>query len=103
MSGINTGDLGPKIGYFSKDNGWMTMKDVRVPRNQLMQRYIEVSREGEVNIVGDKRNLYSVMVDTRLWIIGMLPRVAMICLLIGLRYSAVRRQFKNISGQREEV
>ena len=33
MSGIKTGDMGPKMGYHSKDNGWMTMKDVRVPRS----------------------------------------------------------------------
>jgi acyl-CoA oxidase len=25
MNGIKTGDMGPKFGYSSKDNGWMHM------------------------------------------------------------------------------
>lgn len=33
MAGIKCGDLGPKLGYHSKDNGWLTMKDVRIPRD----------------------------------------------------------------------
>lgn len=36
LPGIKTGDIGPKLGYHSKDNGWMVMKEVRVPRDQLL-------------------------------------------------------------------
>jgi len=33
MPGIKTGDLGPKFGFNSKDNGWCTFDHVRIPRN----------------------------------------------------------------------
>jgi|TARA_B110000285_G_scaffold229753_1_gene295085 acyl-CoA oxidase len=33
MPGVKTGDMGPKLGYFGKDNGWMTLDKVRVPRS----------------------------------------------------------------------
>ena len=32
MPGVKTGDMGPKFGYGSKDNGWMTLDHVRIPR-----------------------------------------------------------------------
>lgn len=36
MPGVKTGDMGPKLGYNSKDNGWMTLDQVRVKRDQLL-------------------------------------------------------------------
>jgi acyl-CoA oxidase len=33
LPGIDSGDLGPKVGYLSKDNGWLTLVNVRIPRN----------------------------------------------------------------------
>jgi acyl-CoA oxidase len=32
MPGVKSGDLGPKFGYSSKDNGWMTFDNVRIPK-----------------------------------------------------------------------
>ena len=36
LPGVKSGDIGPKLGYHSKDNGWMTLKDVRIPRNMML-------------------------------------------------------------------
>lgn len=33
MPGVKTGDMGPKFGYHGKDNGWMTLNKVRIPRD----------------------------------------------------------------------
>lgn len=33
MPGVKTGDMGPKFGYHSKDNGWMVLDNVRIPRS----------------------------------------------------------------------
>jgi acyl-CoA oxidase len=65
MPGVKTGDMGPKFGYHSKDNGWMTLKDVKVPRSYLLQRYFTVDRDGAFSIGGDLRVLYSVMSGVR--------------------------------------
>ena len=36
MPGIRSGDLGPKFGFHSKNNSWLTLDSVRIPRNQLL-------------------------------------------------------------------
>ena len=32
MPGVKSGDLGPKFGNHTKDNAWMTLNKVRIPR-----------------------------------------------------------------------
>lgn len=98
MPGIECGDMGPKLGYIGKDNGFLVMKNVRIPRNQMLQRFITVDREGSVSISGDLRILYSTMLYIRVSIICNGFKYLASCLTICLRYSAVRRQFRNISG-----
>ena len=66
MPGIKTGDMGPKLGYNSKDNGWMTLDHVRVKRDQLLQRYMTVDRDGSVAMNGDPRILFATMMITRI-------------------------------------
>lgn len=65
LPGVKTGDMGPKFGYFGKDNGWMTLNNVRIPRSYLLQRYLAVDRDGSVSIQGDMRALYSTMMFIR--------------------------------------
>jgi len=33
MPGVKTGDIGPKLGFRGKDNGWGTFNNVRIPRS----------------------------------------------------------------------
>ena len=98
MKGIKCGDMGPKLGYLAKDNGWLTMKDVRIPRDQMLQRFMKVDRDGSVSIEGDLRILYSTMVTTRTYMLSAARQYFGKALTIALRYSVCRRQFKNISG-----
>ena len=95
--------MGPKLGYHSKDNGWLIMKEVRIPRANMLQRFINVDREGSVSITGDLRILYSTMLYIRTSMLVGGYKYLACALVISLRYSAVRRQFRNISGQKEEV
>jgi len=98
MPGVKTGDMGPKLGYNGKDNGWMVLDKVRIPRDQMLQKYICVDREGTVSIEGDLRVLYTTMMNIRAMLICDSRIYLGAGLTIALRYSAVRRQFKNISG-----
>ena len=98
MPGIKTGDLGPKFGFNSKDNGWCTFDHVRIPRNQMMQKFLSIDRDGSLEMKGDMRMMYSVMLNTRVELISISRLTLGITSLIAVRYSAVRRQFKNISG-----
>jgi len=98
LSGIKSGDMGPKFGYLAKDNGWMQMTHVRIPRKQMLQRFITVDRSGDVSITGDIKILYSTMILIRTIIIANAKNALSQTLLVALRYSTVRRQFRNISG-----
>lgn len=68
VPGIECGDIGPKFGYGSKDNGFLIFKNVRIPREQLLRRYVDVDREGNFSIKGDLRALYSIMMFIRVGI-----------------------------------
>ena len=103
MPGIKCGDMGPKFGYHSKDNGWLTLDNVRIPKDHLFEKFIKVSPEGDVTLVGDKRSLYISMMQIRTLIVAGASTYLMQPLQIALRYSVVRRQFRNISGQKEET
>jgi acyl-CoA oxidase len=98
MPGIKCGDMGPKFGYGSKDNGWLTLDNVRIPRDNMPCRFVKVDRDGSVSIEGDLRIIYSTMLKTRFSIISAGPCVLLNATLTACRYSVVRRQFKNISG-----
>ena len=69
LPGVRSGDLGPKVGYNSKDNGWATFDQVRVPRENMLMGVCELSREGNFKVIGDLRTLYTVMMHIRVMII----------------------------------
>lgn len=68
VPGVESGDIGPKFGYNSKDNGYMIFKNVRIPRDNMFKRYAEVDKEGNFKVKGDLRVLYSIMLVTRVQI-----------------------------------
>jgi len=103
MPGVKTGDLGPKLGFTDKDNGWCTFDKVRIPRDQMLQKFVSVDRDGTFSIEGDMRELYGVMMLIRTGIVYKTKYYLARALTIGIRYSVVRRQFKNISGRKEET
>lgn len=46
MPGVKCGDIGPKIGYITKDNGYLSFDKVRVPRTNLLSKVVDVTKEG---------------------------------------------------------
>ena len=50
LPGVNAGDMGPKFGYNSKNNGWCSFNQVRIPRDQMLMRYAKVDRKGKFSI-----------------------------------------------------
>ena len=101
--GVTCGDMGPKFGYMSKNNGWLHMDNVRIPRENLFMKYTRVDKDGNFSVAGDTRVLYSVMMNIRTQIVWHCGWGLAKALLIGIRYSAVRRQFKNTAGSKQET
>jgi len=90
LPGVEVGDIGPKFGFNSKDNGYMILDNVRVPRTALLSRYFEVSSDGATSVKGNPLVLYSIMMSTRIQV----TKLMQICLAkaacIATRYSLVR-------------
>ncbi|OLY80185.1 Peroxisomal acyl-coenzyme A oxidase 1, partial [Smittium mucronatum] len=95
LPGVHVGDIGPKMGFNTVDNGFVNFDHVRVPRFNLLQRYINVDRDGTVtrpqNI--DPRVTYSTMVFVRAGIVNNMGKELAKAVTIAARYAAVRRQF----------
>mmetsp|Transcript_613 Transcript_613/g.812 ORF Transcript_613/g.812 Transcript_613/m.812 type:complete len:360 (+) Transcript_613:688-1767(+) len=103
LPGVKSGDLGPKIGYNSKDNGWCQFDKVRIPRTNMLMGLCEVSKEGELSLKGDPRVMYSVMMGIRMMIVSACGSYFTIqAARNATRYCCVRRQFKTEQGSSEE-
>lgn len=46
MPGVDVGDIGPKIGFHSKDNGYLILNNVVIPRKNMLRRFVSVSQDG---------------------------------------------------------
>lgn len=95
MPGIEVGDIGPKFGFNHKDNGYCIFNSVRIPRRQMLMRYVHVDSKGQLNLLGNPKVLYSVMMFTRLQLLQLSNMLLSKALTIGIRYGIVRTQFKN--------
>ncbi|KAK3088150.1 hypothetical protein FSP39_015398 [Pinctada imbricata] len=101
LPGIELGDIGPKFGFFDNDNGYMILKDVRIPRENMFMRYYKVLEDGTyVTPPGDRLNYLS-MVLLRSAITSMIGQHLSQACIIAIRYSAVRRQTEISPGGEE--
>jgi len=92
LPGVTLGDIGPKIGSPSNDNGYCRFNRVRIPRNQMLMKYSKVSREGVYSNPPHAKLSYGTMVVVRAGlVVGAYSALAQAC-TIAIRYSAVRRQ-----------
>lgn len=91
IPGVESGDMGPKYGYTSKDNGWATFNQVRIPRTNMLMGLATLSKEGEIKMIGDPRVLYTIMMTIRLKIITAASFNTLLTLQLAVRYNSVRR------------
>jgi len=94
LPGIELRDIGQKLGYNGMDNGAMRISNVKIPRRNLLMRFVVVDKDGTYRKVGDDKMLFGTMTYTRLKISSMSGfNLAKAC-TTAVRYSAVRRQFQ---------
>jgi len=48
FAGITLGDIGPKFGYDSIDNGFLRFNHVRIPRANMLMKYAEVCLDDRI-------------------------------------------------------
>ncbi|XP_073159033.1 peroxisomal acyl-coenzyme A oxidase 1-like isoform X1 [Henckelia pumila] len=105
LPGITVGDIGMKFGngaYNTMDNGVLRFEHVRIPRNQMLMRVSQVTREGKYQQSDVPRQLvYGTMVYVRQTIVVDASYALSKAVCIATRYSAVRRQFGSQNGKPE--
>ncbi|KAJ6711907.1 PEROXISOMAL ACYL-COENZYME A OXIDASE 1.2-RELATED [Salix purpurea] len=105
LPGITMGDIGMKFGngaYNTMDNGVSKFDHVRIPRNQMLMRVLQVTREGKcVQSNVPRQLIYGTMVFVRQTIVANASTALSRAVCIATRYSAVRRQFGSQDGGME--
>ncbi|KAM7259932.1 hypothetical protein ACFE04_015673 [Oxalis oulophora] len=105
LPGVTVGDIGTKFGnggYNTMDNGVLRFDHVRIPRDQMLMRVSQVTREGKLLKSNVPRQLmYSTMVYVRQTIVSDAANYLSRAVCIATRYSAVRRQFGSQKGGAE--
>ena len=87
-------DIGPKLGSNTMDNGYLRFDQVRVPRTNLLMRYVQVTRDGRYQ----KRNENAALLSRGTMSLVRVFLVELACLnlarglTIAVRYAMVRRQ-----------
>lgn len=98
MPGITIEDNGDKMGLNGVDNGRIWFDHVRIPRENMLNRFAEVTPEGEYqSSIGSESRRFFTMLSTlvagRVGNAQSALSVAKSSLTIALRYAARRRQF----------
>ena len=96
LPGVETGDIGSKHGYNTKDNGYAVFTNFRVPRSALLSKYIKVDREGDISLSGNPKVAYFTMMFVRISMVAEAFYYLGVALTVVMRYSAYRRQFKTL-------
>jgi acyl-CoA oxidase len=99
LDGVEAGDIGPKLGFQNKDNGFAIFKNKRIPRVNMLMKYQVVSKEGVYSKRGDEKISYATMLLTRSGITEILSYSIAKSTTILVRYSLIRKQFKDSAGQ----
>jgi acyl-CoA oxidase len=96
LDGIVLGDIGPKYGYTSMDNGYMLFDHFRVPHSAMLARYVKVDPEtGKFSREGHPATLYGSLTFVRANIVQHSRLVLARAVTIAVRYTSIRKQFKD--------
>ena len=103
LENIHVGDIGPKFGYNTMDNGFLLFNQVKVPHISMLAKYARVDPEtGEYNRPQPAVLLYGTMVWVRSTIVWQSGGVLARGVTIATRYTAVRRQFQDRDAPKSE-
>ena len=102
LPGIVAGDIGPKYGYTSMDNGYMLFNQFRIPHSAFLSRYSKVDSEtGVYTKPPNTAVAYGSMTYIRARIIMHSRLVLARAVTVAVRYLSIRRQFRDRDGKEE--
>jgi acyl-CoA oxidase len=104
LPGVRIEDCGLKAGLNGVDNGRLYFDDVRIPRDNLLNRYADVDREGTYTTSIDNKTkrfftMLGTLVQGRISVAGGAASATKVALTIAARYAEQRRQFAAPDGE----
>ncbi len=103
MPGVRIEDCGLKAGLNGVDNGRLYFDDVRIPRDNLLNRYADVDADGvyTTSIENQTKRFFTMLgtlVQGRISVAGGAGSATKVALTIAVRYGNTRRQFAGPDG-----
>jgi len=104
LPGVEIEDCGPKLGLEGVDNGRIAFNEVRVPRENLLDRYAQVSPDGVYfsPIENPTRRFFTMLgtlVQGRVSVCGGAISATKVALTIAVRHALTRKQFGPPDGK----
>ena len=108
LPGIRIEDCGEKLGLEGVDNGRIWFDQVRVPRENLLNRYADVDEEGRYTSPIENANrrfftMLGTLIQGRVSVGGASITASKLALTTAIRYGLVRRQFGAPGGDSEAL
>eukprot|EP00055_Hartaetosiga_balthica_P003673 m.8589 g.8589 ORF g.8589 m.8589 type:complete len:659 (-) comp3192_c0_seq1:317-2293(-) len=92
LPGVTVGDIGPKFGYQTMDNGFLRFDRYKIPHEHMLSRFAKVKRDGTyVKPINPKLG-YGTMLFVRSHMILDASKHLKKASTIAIRYASVRRQ-----------
>eukprot|EP00730_Choanoeca_flexa_P009175 TRINITY_DN12600_c1_g2_i29.p1 TRINITY_DN12600_c1_g2~~TRINITY_DN12600_c1_g2_i29.p1 ORF type:complete len:668 (+),score=194.81 TRINITY_DN12600_c1_g2_i29:1242-3245(+) len=102
LPGVKVGDIGPKLGYDSMDNGFLQLTHVKIPLDQMLMKFAKVAPDGTYSKPPNTKLSYGTMIYVRSVMISDAARHLQAATTIAVRYAAVRRQSLMDEDSRDE-
>lgn len=102
LKGVVVGDIGPKFGYNTMDNGFLQFNKVRVPHVNMLSRYAGVDQNtGQYVKPPNSKLAYGTMTWVRSRIVMHARIVLARSATVAIRYCSIRRQFQDKDAQNQ--
>lgn len=94
LEGVHVGDIGPKFGYNTMDNGFLLFRNVKVPHSSMLARFSRVDPQtGKYIRTTPPALVYGTLTFIRCTIVMMAGATLARGVTVAVRYGAIRRQF----------
>lgn len=102
LQGVSLGDIGPKYGFDTIDNGFLRLNHVRIPRDNMLMKSAQVLKDGTYMKPKSDKHAYGPMIFVRAMIVlDQAARGIAQAATIAIRYSCIRRQSELKPGDLE--
>ncbi|KAK3044601.1 hypothetical protein LTS18_000835, partial [Coniosporium uncinatum] len=96
LKNIHVGDIGPKFGYNTMDNGFLLFNNVKIPHQNMLARFSRVDPKTNKYVRPSSPSLvYGTLTWVRSTIVLQAGGVLARGVTIAVRYCAIRRQFQD--------